>query len=412
MLSGFLEHASENKDASSLFGSKVASAVKAVGERDAAIPKELSPLASEARTFKTAGEFTESKGVQQASTDGLRPVEKGDLNLSDTARLPRTVSVDGNPLPGEPVSLSADGSGTKIPRTDISVNKDGQLLYTPKDIPSLEDLHAKATAGADKVSAVVGEEPKRLDRIPTGRQPATIPITTDNITKNVDAEVFINTQILPKVTGVERIAKSDAEIMGRALSSKFTMQDFDAMLTTRFGSMSEDIVKAKQFMVDGAMSLKEALDGRNLSQIEGQEAKDLLGQYNRVVQMFEVFSGVRTELSNSFRSLGFAVNPGENDTLVSALEAIQKSVGSETDPFKVAQKMVNAQKNDFVEKYFKIWYPAVLSGPKTQIRNMLGNLSGITLDAFSSLFTSQGRSEFGARVLGMIQAQKDAIMLI
>lgn len=428
-LSGFLQQANATKDATALFGRRVAGAVKAVAEQSAAIPKEVSSLASEARQYKTPEEFATAKGVEQASTKGLRPVEKTDLNLADGARLPRSVTIEGefskttnsygkviakavkDLNPGEPITLAKEGAeGIKIPRADISVNADGKLVYTPGGVTSLEDLHVKATAGAEKIAAVEikGEAPD-LKRIPTGRQPATIPIKVGNVTKDVDAQKFIEEKILPKLTGSERIAKTDAEIINRAMSSDLTEKDFNDILSKRFGNLSEDVVKAKQFMTDGAKALSERLAGRSISELGGQEAKDLMAQYNRIVQTFEVFSGVRTELSNSFRSLGLAVNAGENDTLQEALSNIQKAIGDEKDPFQIAKKMVQAQKNGIVEKYFKIWYPSVLSGPKTQVRNILGNFGGMTMQTISTLFTTDGRAEFGARITGMIDSQKDAL---
>ena len=378
VLSQFLKDATANKDAQALFGRTVATAAKAAGDLAAPVSGVAKATVAAARGAESVDAFL------KPDAEGFRPVAKGEV-------LPSGYTTKMN--------METGINTTNAPLTDEARAK-------------LTAAYEKATAGVEdnmaKVNKVAGESPT-LDRIPTGRQPATIPISVGGVAKDVDAQKFIEENIIPKISGVERIAKTNAEIIQRALSSDLTEKGFNDILTTRFGNMSEDIMKAKQFMLDGATSLADALNGRNLADIGGQEAKDIIGQYNRVVQTFEVFAGMRTELSNSFRTLGIAANSGENDVLKEALGAIQKSIGDETDPFKIAQGMVNAQKNSLVEKYFKIWYPAVLSGPKTQVRLALGDLGGVTIQTVSSLFTREGQASFFDRIGAMINGQKEAI---
>jgi hypothetical protein len=379
VLSQFLKDTTANKDAQALFGRTVASAAKAAGDLAAPVSGVSKATVTAARGAESVDEFL------KPDENGFRPVAKGEV-------LPSGYTTKMN--------LETGINTTDAPMTDAARAK-------------LTAAYEKSTAGVEdnmaKVNKIAGENPATLDRIPTGRQPATISINVAGVAKDVDAQKFIEENIIPKISGVERIAKTNAEIIQRALSSDLTEKGFNDILTTRFGNMSEDIMKAKQFMLDGATSLADALQGRNLADIQGQEAKDIIGQYNRVVQTFEVFAGMRTELSNSFRTLGIAANSGENDVLKEALGAIQKSIGDTTDPFKIAQGMVNAQKSSLVEKYFKIWYPAVLSGPKTQVRLALGDLGGVTIQTVSSLFTREGQASFLDRIGAMINGQKEAI---
>ena len=408
-LAGFLDQANATKDAMALFGRKTASAIGAVADRAAAVPEQLAPLATEAQKFATPGEFTKAQGVEQASTEGLRPVEKTDLPASD--RLPRTVSVNSpeigrDPLPGEKVTVSSDGTGTKVPRTDISINKDGEMVYTPKGVVSLEDLHAKATQGADKIAEAV---PQDLGRIPTGHQPATIPIKVGNITKDVDLQTFLEKNIIPAIQGTERIGKTNAEMVARALSSDLTPEGFDKMLTERFGNMSEDILKGKQFLLEGSQGLADRLNGRMISSIPADEQADIMSQYNRLLRTFEVFSGIRTEVSNSLRAVGFAINPGENDIMQEALTAIQKSIGDTTDPFKIMSGMIKAQGNPVVEKYFKYWYESMLYAPKQAVKYALSDTTAVTMQTVSSLFTpGEGVKSFSARITAFLNGDIQA----
>jgi hypothetical protein len=285
-----------------------------------------------------------------------------------------------------------------------------------KDSFGIETKAAKKEFVEKKIKVVkeggpevkVVEKAKKLDRSPTGKKPATEAFKADKISNDADVETFINTKFLSKVTGKERIGRSNEDIIKSAMSSKMTESDFNKILTERFGNMSGDIVKAKQILTDGALGLKNKLAGRDIADLTGQEMKDVMGDYSRLVETFEVFAGVRTELSNSFRSLGIGVNPGENDILASALESIQKALGNETNPFKLAQKAVALQEKGAVAKYFEIWYPSMLSGPKTTVRNLTGNASNLTFQTLSRLFTTQGRKEFFPMMESMINGHKEA----
>jgi hypothetical protein len=263
--------------------------------------------------------------------------------------------------------------------------------------------------GGEKQVVRVVERPQTLERTPTGRQPDSPAFRSEKITTDEELEVFMNKKILSKITGKERIGKSNEEILTRSLASDLNEESFNKLLSSRFGNLSEDIVKGKRLLVDKAVKLADDLGSKEVADMSGEELKGTLTSYNQLIEMFETFAGVRTELSNSFRSLGITVSPGENDVLRSALEAIQKAIGNETDPFRIMQKAVNAQSMTVVEKYFSVWYPALLSGWKTTARNLTGNASNLALQTISSLFTSQGRKEFMPRVMAIIQANKDGL---
>jgi len=257
--------------------------------------------------------------------------------------------------------------------------------------------------------AVKGEKIKELPRTQTGKKPETEPFKSELITTDDDLEIFINKTILPKVTGKERIGKSNEDIIKGAFESNLTEASFDKFLTQRFGNLSEDVLKMKRLMSDKAVSLSDTLIGKDLAELSGAELKDAMTQYNQLVEMFEVFAGVRTELSNSFRTLGIAVNAGENDVLMNALQTIQKAIGAEKDPFKIMQKAAETRSMSIVEKYFTVWYPALLSGWKTQVRNITGNASNLALQTTSTLFSKPG--EFFPRISAIINANKEGLNL-
>lgn len=303
-----------------------------------------------------------------------------------------------------------------------AVGKDKKFADAPVAKAALKKEEVKAEAAkvivkkeaAEKViekeaaKVVEKEVPLKLERTPTGKIPKTPPIRAEKITSAPEIEAFINTKVLPTITGKQRISKSNQDIIDRSLSSKMTEKEFSEILTTRFGNQAEDIVKAKRMMVDKVQNVRDTLIGKNIDDLSPKEMGDLMKEYNQLTEMFEVFAGVRTELSNSFRSLGLEVVPGENDILRGTLKEMQRILGKEGDDFTFMQKALKLRENDIVDTYFNIWYPAVLSGPKTSARNIVGTGSNLMTETAASLFTQTGRTEFMARATAIVQSSKDA----
>lgn len=291
----------------------------------------------------------------------------------------------------------------------------GVSLYDPEEAaakaaPKPKKPAAKETpeVPAAKETVVEKEVPKKLDRQPTGKKPETAPARSELITKDEEIETFFNTKVLTQVTGKERIGRSNDDVIASSFSSKMTESDFNGILETRFGNLSGDVVKAKRMMNDKAMSIVDRTAGRNVDEIPADELKEITSEMNQLVEMFEVMAGMRTELSNSFRSLGIAVAPGENDVLRQVVGEIQRVIGKDVSPFEVMKKMVKLRESTILDKYFTIWYPAILSGPKTTARNIVGTGSNIISETLSHLFTTEGRMTFRERLNAMVGAQKGA----
>lgn len=269
--------------------------------------------------------------------------------------------------------------------------------------PATRVLTVKPTNDG-KVKEVV----KQLDRTPTGKVPDTIPMRAEKITADQETELFLNTKVLPKITGKERIGKSNEDITTRSLSSKMTEKEWNNILNERVGNLAEDVVKAKRIINDRVQGLRDTLAGRDISALSGSELKEITMDYEKLVETVEVFAGVRTELSNAFRSLGIEVVPGENDVLRGVVEQMQRVLGKEGDDFTFLQKALKLRENDVVDKYFSIWYPAILSGPKTTARNLVGTGTQLVTETLSQLFTKEGRTSFTDRVGAMVGSSKEA----
>lgn len=390
-----------------------------------------SSLLAEARKFKTVEEFVKGHGtpVYRGGESGFAPSERGAFKESgfSVARDIKTAKEYGK------VSEGFISSNAKIKQAgrvmeDIdgvietakkegfdavefsSYDRSGKitnevLVLNPKIIQTrsqLTDIWNKAHKSKETV--------KKLDRTPTGHKPESVAFRAEKITADEETEIFLNTKILPKITSKERIGKTNEEILTRSLSSNMTEKEWNNILSERVGNLAEDVIKAKRIINDRVMSLRDGLAGKSVDDMSTTEMAALNGEYNKLVETVEVFAGVRTELSNSFRSLGIEVTPGENDVLRQVVEQIQKVLGKEGDNFTFMQKAIKLRENTIVDKYYTLWYPAILSGPKTTARNIIGTGSNVISETLSQLFSKEGRSTFLDRVNAMIGSGKDSWM--
>lgn len=329
-------------------------------------------------------------------------------------RVGSTVQVSGKPLVVKKITQTAGGE-MRLGVYDTVTRKRSTIGLDKLDNIGTLQAMAKDASPRTRVISVkptregnIKEVPKQLDRTPTGKKPDTPAFRAEKITADQETEVFLNTKVLPKITGKERIGKSNEDILIRSLSSKMTEDDFNKILTERLGNSAEDIVKAKRIINDRVQGLRDVLKGRDINELSAVEMKSITADYEKLVETLEVFAGVRTELSNAFRSLGLEVVPGENDVLRNVVEQMQKVLGKEGDNFTFLQKALKLRENDWVDRYFNIWYPAVLSGPKTTVRNIVGTGANLVTETAASLFTKQGRAEFLPRIMAIVDAQKEA----
>lgn len=324
------------------------------------------------------------------------------------------VSVNGKNVVIKKITQTKDGEFRLSTYDSVTRKRASVPLSKVDNIGTLQGM-AKNAQPKTRVLVVkptregkIKEVTKQLDRTPTGKVPDTIPMRAEKITADQETETFLNTKVLPKITGKERIGKSNEDIVTRSLSSKMTEKEWNNILNERVGNLAEDVTKAKRIINDRVQGLRDNLAGRDISALSGSELKEITMDYEKLVETVEVFAGVRTELSNAFRSLGIEVVPGENDVLRGVVEQMQRVLGKEGDNFTFLQKALKLRENDAVDKYFSIWYPAILSGPKTTARNLVGTGTQLITETLSQLFTKEGRTSFTDRVGAMVGASKEA----
>lgn len=379
-------------------------------------------MAKEVQTSKAFSNAAKKEVVEQAPKAQKLKVEAQKFDIVDDSSLGKVA------VPRVSSTVSVAGKDVVVKKITQTTNGEFRLsVYNPatkkrstiplSNLDNIGTLQGMAKNASEKTRVIsikptregnIKEVTKQLDRTPTGKKPETAPIRAEKITADQETEVFLNTKVLSKITGKERIGKSNEDILTRSLSSKMTEKEWNNILSERMGNLSEDVVKAKRIINDRVQTLRDNLAGRDISSLSGVELKDITMEYEKLVETIEVFSGVRTELSNAFRSLGIEVVPGENDVLRNVVEQMQRVLGKEGDNFTFLQKALKLRENDVVDKYFTVWYPTILSGPKTTLRNIVGTSTNLASEVLSQLFTKEGRATFTDRINAMVGAGKES----
>lgn len=135
---------------------------------------------------------------------------------------------------------------------------------------------------------------------------------------------------------------------------------------------------AQQTMVDMAEDLQahlKSFDSVSATDEQLKLAKDKLFKLEAVSKSF---AGARTEASHLFSSLRGEVLSGENDLVRGLITELKKN-GIESASLegiiKIKNKVLQSNASD---KFFAVWYASILSGPKTSMRNVLGNTFHLT----------------------------------
>lgn len=298
--------------------------------------------------------------------------------------------------------------GAEAPKVEAPVEK--PVEKTAEPAPKKEEA-LKETPAAEGEKVKVVEKAPELERTPTGKQPESEPLKAENLTKDTDLEVFINTKILPQMKGKYRIGKSNQDIIDRAMDSKMTEEGFNNILKERFGNLSEDLLKGVQIMNEKASALKDEIAGRSMSSFSPDEQVSFLQRANQVREMYEVYSGARTELSNSFRTLSITADQVENDTLRNMFETVYGATSKEAEAIRIAQGITKSVELTTGQKFARgaaeTWYASILSGPKTHLRNIISNISNITTELVSKSVNPMAWKEVGPAIKGIGEGLKE-----
>lgn len=205
----------------------------------------------------------------------------------------------------------------------------------------------------------------------------------------------------------QRISKGNEDIKDLARLTGLTEED---LLKAKPGSIanSETVTAARQLVLDKASDLMNYLKSIDVATASKAELKGLRDKVVKLIAMQKTVAGFRTEASNVFRSLGIELLPGENATL-SELGKVLKEAGlaSGGDAALFAKKVAEELKLTKLQKIgegaLATWYAAILSGPKTTVRNILSTAANIATEMATKFANPKQWKEIPAATSGLFR---------
>jgi hypothetical protein len=211
----------------------------------------------------------------------------------------------------------------------------------------------------------------------------------------------------------QRISKGNEDIKDLARLTGLKEED---LIKAKPGSIAnaETVTAARQLVLDKAQDLMNYLKGVDVSVATPDQLKEIKDHFLKLVSMQKSVAGFRTEASNVFRSLGIELQPGENATLSELGKALKEAgIASEGDVSLFSQRVAkefNLTKGQKIaEGALSTWYAAILSGPKTTVRNILSTGSNILTELASKAANPKEWKELIPSISGLLRGLKEGI---
>lgn len=208
----------------------------------------------------------------------------------------------------------------------------------------------------------------------------------------------------------QRLSKGNEDIRDLARLTGLTE---DELLSAKPGSIanSETTTAARQLVLNKAQGLMNTLKGIDVSSAKPSELKAIRDEFLKLTAMQKAVAGFRTEASNVFRSLGLELMPGENATLAELAGLLKREgLASEDDAAVFAGRVAKATQLTKLEHVregvLSTWYSAILSGPKTTVRNILSTGSNILTELAVKTANPKQWKEVMPAISGMIRGFK------
>lgn len=209
----------------------------------------------------------------------------------------------------------------------------------------------------------------------------------------------------------QRISKNNADIKDLARITGLTEEQ---LIKAKPGSIanSETVTAARQLVLDKAQELMNYVKSVDMSVATPAQLKELRDNVVKLIAMQKTVAGFRTEASNVFRSLGIALQPGENATLAELGKTIKElglASGDDAAVFagNLAKKLELTKTQKIGQGALSTWYSAILSGPKTTVRNILSTGANILTDLASKAANPKQWTEIPAAVSGLFRGLKE-----
>lgn len=209
----------------------------------------------------------------------------------------------------------------------------------------------------------------------------------------------------------QRMAKDNEQIRDLARLTGLTEEE---LIKARPGSIAnaETLTAARQLVINKAFALAEKIKSIDTATATSAQLAELRDDFIHLVSMQKSVAGLRTEAANALRSLQLEVSPEENFTLRELLGNLKKmNIASDGDAAlfagKVAKQFQMSTTDRIGRGALQTWYAAILSGPKTTVRNVLSTGANILTELAAKAGNPKQWKEIAPAVKGLIQGLKE-----
>lgn len=275
-------------------------------------------------------------------------------------------------------------------------------------------------------SAPASEATSTIEKPKVIRQPSKFAGTGLDTGKTINTESF-NPKSINAPAETEQLFKTLSEGQGNFATQRISKSNEDIKDLARIvGVKEEELIKAKpgsianaetvtaarQLVLDKANDLMNYLKGIDVSTATEAQLKDLKDRFLKLVAMQKSVAGFRSEAAHVFRSFGIQLAPGENATLAELGKVLKEAgIASEGDAAVFAQKVAkefNLTRGQKIgQGLLSTWYSAILSGPKTTVRNILSTSANILTDLASKAANPREWREIPSSVSGLFRGLKE-----
>jgi hypothetical protein len=312
--------------------------------------------------------------LQQAKDAGVIPasVKSGDKVFVYRAGA-------GEIKPGDAVATVKTRAESYLPRRkgavllqkEVSVDElvkgdgiNGEYIYAPKE---------------KKFSSTNLDTGKRVEGKPS--------VNLDAIDAPADVEKLFN-QMDVKENNFksQRISKTNEDLKDLARMTGLTSEELVDLAPGSIAN-AETLVAARQLVLNKTANLSNKLKGINLETATLAQKADVRDTFLELISMQKSVAGLRTEASNVLRSFGVKLRPGENIAVDELLANMKKLGIEDIDPTdikalteaagKVAESVELTLRQKAGKGALQTWYAAILSGPKTTVRNVMSTGANI-----------------------------------
>jgi hypothetical protein len=328
--------------------------------------------------------------------------------------------------------IKVNGSDIRDPRTTSDIlakitDRPESKLFSPKkstEVP-IENKPTEVKPKPNEVKPQENPKPKESKKSKPNEKIASTGLDTGKKVEDrssfnpkynsatQDVEIFMNKMDAENANFSEqRISKSNEDIKDLSRLVGITP---DELIAAKPGSLanSETITAARQMVLDKASQLMNEIKGKSAETITNADRLSIKNKFVELVAVQKSVAGFRTEASNALRSFGIELTAGENITLDELLANLQKmGVASNEDAALFASKIADDVALTNTQKIGKgalnTWYAAILSGPKTTVRNILSTMSNVVTDLASKTTTPKGIKEIVPYVTGLFKGYSEA----